>query len=1061
MHRRLLTSDRALERLDAAAAFVRALPPDTPLRAVGPSRHAVSEPLRRGLAPGVAALGRARFTLGSLAAEIARPALAARGLLPASPLVLDAVAARVVHTMGRLGWLGRFAVVHDRPGLPRALARTLGDLRLAGVSDEEMPVDLRRAHASWVRTLEEAGYADRADVLRVAADQARRGPRPALLVYDVAVRTELERRFVASLLGDVVFATAPASDRPTVARLEVLLGVPEERRPIPGESSLTRVQRHLFAREAPPARDADATVAYRSCPGEARECVEAVRHLRDAALRGVPFDRMALVVRQAEAYRAPLEEAFRRSNLPMWPARGARRPDPAGRAFLALLRCAEEGLSARRFAEYLSIGELAALDPTGAPLPAPAAAPVAFDDELVPAGFRADAPEPTDVEPPFVPSPRKWEEILREAKVVGGLERWKARLAAHRASLVARIAREDPEAEGDPERWRRRLEDIDRLTRFALPIVEALSRLPARATWSAWINHLDDLAGRALSDPGRVRDVLAGLRALGHVGPVDLAEVRRGLAEPLADLRAPPPSRRHGCVFVGTVEDLRGLSFDVVWVAGLAERVFPPRVVEDPLLPDDARERLGLDRAADRADEERHLLRLAVGAAERELILSWPRVDVDHARPRVPSFYGLEVVRASEGQTPGFDGLERRGRHDGAAALGWPAPKDAARAIDDAEHDLAELAPVVRDRRPGPDGLVAFLLDANEHLARALRARARRYTVKRFTGADGLVDVAPATRELLAAHRLTARPWSATTLEQFAACPYRLYLKGVVRLRPPPEDDPPEAMDPLIRGNLAHAVHFRLLSRLRDQGRLPLAPRDLDHALAELDVLLAEEARRTRDEEAPSVPEVFENDVARLHADLREWVRRLTGDDAWRPAHFELGFGHPAGDDHDPASAPDAVDLPVGVRLKGSIDLVERGPGDRLRVTDYKTGRPPAAEQPIVEGGRLLQPVLYAMAAERLFPGRPVEGGRLWFTTIRAGFREAFVPLDDDTRRAAERVITAIDRRIAAGDLPAAPDERACERCDYRAVCGPAEERRLRRKDRRSLSDVVALRELP
>ncbi len=35
-----------------------------------------------------------------------------------------------------------------------------------------------------------------------------------------------------------------------------------------------------------------------------------------------------------------------------------RRPDPAGRAFVALLLCAVEGLSAKRFDEYLSLGQV-------------------------------------------------------------------------------------------------------------------------------------------------------------------------------------------------------------------------------------------------------------------------------------------------------------------------------------------------------------------------------------------------------------------------------------------------------------------------------------------------------------------------------------------------------------------------------------------------------------------------------------------------------------------------------------------------------------------------------
>ena len=64
------------------------------------------------------------------------------------------------------------------------------------------------------------------------------------------------------------------------------------------------------------------------------------------------FDRMAVLMRRGSAYRAQLEEALLRAGIPAFFAEGAERPDVAGRALLALLRCKHEGLSARAFCEY-------------------------------------------------------------------------------------------------------------------------------------------------------------------------------------------------------------------------------------------------------------------------------------------------------------------------------------------------------------------------------------------------------------------------------------------------------------------------------------------------------------------------------------------------------------------------------------------------------------------------------------------------------------------------------------------------------------------------------------
>ena len=65
-----------------------------------------------------------------------------------------------------------------------------------------------------------------------------------------------------------------------------------------------------------------------------------VRRVIALARDGVPFDRIAVLLRSPEDYRAHLKEAFGRADIPVHFARGAVRPEPAGRALFALLQCA-------------------------------------------------------------------------------------------------------------------------------------------------------------------------------------------------------------------------------------------------------------------------------------------------------------------------------------------------------------------------------------------------------------------------------------------------------------------------------------------------------------------------------------------------------------------------------------------------------------------------------------------------------------------------------------------------------------------------------------------------
>src|SRR4029079_15325887 len=107
------------------------------------------------------------------------------------------------------------------------------------------------------------------------------------------------------------------------------------------------------------------------------------------------------------------------------------------------------------------------------------------------------------------------------------------------------------------------------------------------------------------------------------------------------------------------------------------EKIFPQKVVEDPLLLDDARHRLSPERLLltnqERTDRVRRALRLAVGPATRRVVLSYPRVDVEQARPRTPSFYGLEVLRVAEGQLGDSEYLAKKAALTADARIGWPA----------------------------------------------------------------------------------------------------------------------------------------------------------------------------------------------------------------------------------------------------------------------------------------------------------------------------------------------------------------------------------------------------
>jgi hypothetical protein len=950
---KLLTSPSAAARQEQAARWLQGLRPGAQALVVGFSQVAAAEVTRA--AKRDATFGWHRFSLDGVAAAVASLVLAARRLVPVGEMAIEAVCARVVHSCGKAE-LGRLEDLVRHPGLSRALSRTLQEVRLAGIEPAAL-APLRPELASLLRLYEaelaRARLADRATVLRLATERIEDGiEHPVLghptLFADLSVQSAAERDLVSALArrSPDVLAVGPAADaRSTQHLADALHAKPEEIPPHGFPGSLQRLQRQLFSPAAKVLGSLGDDVVVFSAPGEGRECVEIARRILQEAARGVPFDRMAILLRAPAPYRPLLEEALRRAGIPAWFARGVHKPDPAGRAFLSLLACAAEGLSARRFAEYLSLGEVPLATGEGTPPPSPPSGErwVPPDDELVALLGKPEEPQGLEDEPlpaPDAPvqagtlrAPWRWEDLLVEAAVIGGRDRWERRLVGLRHELELKLADlTGAKDEASSERVRRDLADLESLHRFALPLLDELASLPQAAPWGEWLDRLSALASRALRKPDRVQALLAELSPMAPVGPVGIGEVQLVLARRLAKVAVPPTGHRYGRVFVAPVALARGLFFEVVFVPGLAERLFPQKVLPDPLLRDPDRQALGrgLSTNEDRAAAERLALCIAAGSAAKKIHLSYPRLDLQQARPRVPSFYALAILRAAEGRLPGFADLARRAEEVGDARIGWPAPRAPADSIDEAEYDLALLNGLLQSPEGEAKGAMRYLLAVNPALARSLRVRGRRWR-KLWSRADGLVDPSPAALAALASHAPSARSFSPTALQHYAACPYRFFLQAIHRLEPQKEPQAIEEIDPLTRGSLIHETQFELLAGLRDAGLLPVTASNLEEAKTRLEQALDTVAQRYRDDLAPAIERVWEDGIASIRADLREWLSRISQETSCEPFCFELSFGLPERRHRDPASTLDPVILDEGFKIRGSIDLVERSPDGALR----------------------------------------------------------------------------------------------------------------------------------
>jgi ATP-dependent helicase/DNAse subunit B len=437
------------------------------------------------------------------------------------------------------------------------------------------------------------------------------------------------------------------------------------------------------------------------------------------------------------------------------------------------------------------------------------------------------------------------------------------------------------------------------------------------------------LDGEELDEAGAVsvaRRAFAELHELARLAPELAPTSARELAALLASLTLlSGESPSAGAVGVLDPLALRARRVRALFVCGLQEGVFPARARPQPLLGEDDRRRLAevsglhLGEHEDLLAAERYLLYAALSRPEELLVLSWHAAD-DDGQPTSRSLFVDDVCDLFDRSL--FDDRARRALGASDAALG----ASEAALGDDANADVASpagaITPPTRTDEPLRD---AQLLD-----------------------------------------ELRARPWSASAIERFIACPVSWFVQRV--LRPGELDPDPE---PLTRGALAHAALKDVFEGLRSEtGSARLTAARLDLARELLAGALAEN-ERTRP--LSVAPERRGAARRRLHADLDRFLQSASATDSeLEPVALELGFGFGEDDDRGEASELAAFELGDGVRMRGRIDRVDAGPDGEAIVYDYKGKDPPASARWISDGK--LQVALYMLAVEELLSLRAVGG---------------------------------------------------------------------------------------
>ncbi len=229
------------------------------------------------------------------------------------------------------------------------------------------------------------------------------------------------------------------------------------------------------------------------------------------------------------------------------------------------------------------------------------------------------------------------------------------------------------------------------------------------------------------------------------------------------------------------------------------------------------------------------------------------------------------------------------------------------------------------------------------------------------------------------------RPIGATTLEQWAACPYRYFLSNLLHLSETERPENLKEISPSTRGILVHRILDEFVSS-REATHANEASISEEKKIADIARnVLARFAR----ESAVGHPALWDMYTERLIWDLRKWLSvetdvRVERDVGDTYTEFKFSMG-------ENAYPPVVIMLDRGneVVLSGAIDRVEIST-DRKNawIYDYKTGDPSHYDLSTgdpVGYGRILQLGVYASAVRTAFQNLETVDARYWFVFSQSG----------------------------------------------------------------------------
>ncbi len=476
-------------------------------------------------------------------------------------------------------------------------------------------------------------------------------------------------------------------------------------------------------------------------------------------------------------------------------------------------------------------------------------------------------------------------------------------------------------------------------------------------------------------------------------------------------------------VLITSVNEIRGLKFDYLFLGGMVDGDFPtkyrPEIFKPGKFSSDERKHLL---------EERYLFFQAVTSWEEKLYLSYPKQELK--KDLSPSVFLIDFKKL-------FNIRE--------------LTELPSRNLILSGQQLFEHI----DELNISDKLKRIFLNAYNIDLQIIKDKIETDNFKlnlRSSETEDKLFSNPAASDLPFVKKLEAlqnRTYSISQLETYALCPFKYFVERILNVKPIKE--PTEEIEPIEFGNILHNILFVFYTELSKR-QIKLANCS-DETFSFAEKLLFEIAE-TETENSALIKGLnfYEREKIlgingnRKQSILYKFLEYERNDDSgYVPAYFETTFGF---DNKNGAGGNFEIG---GVKLRGKIDRIEINQSEnKLNVVDYKSGASSPSGNDIQNGLSLQLPV-YLFAASTL---TKTEANKMFIYSLKYssqhfGKKLIFTGKNKDESSIAQKNKELFDllktriplyvKNISEGKFPLSnlPNKelKICNKCDFRAIC--------------------------